>query len=121
MSSSVLRRFRAYVLLILLGSVGGLIGCGGGNAASDVEVIEPRLVQTPSGQRAFTGTLVNQGARPISIAQIEVALYDDTGSEVETIRFEVEDIPAGDSSAFSNRIDSDRPFSQAQVQNVMTP
>ncbi len=95
--------------------------CESGDGADNVEIANPRLVQTPGGQRAFTGTLVNTGAKPISIAQVEVALYDDSGSEIETVRIEVENIPAQDSMDFSGTIDSDRAFSQAQVKSVMTP
>lgn len=84
-------------------------------------MIEPRLVQTSEGQRAFSGTLVNPGSQTIPVAQVEVALYDDSGSEIETVRIEVEDIPAGDSLEFSGPIDSDRTFSQAQVKSVLTP
>lgn len=107
--------------ILLLVGAGVLGGCGSGEGADGVEITNPRLVQTPGGQRAFSGTLVNTGSRLIPIAQVEVALYDDTGSEIETIRIEVEDIPAQDSVDFSGTIDSDRAFSQAQVKSVLTP
>lgn len=117
------RRLSPDVLLsiLLLAGASVLGGCGSGGGAKGVEITNPRLMQTPGGQRAFTGTLVNTGSQPISIAQVEVALYDDSGSEIETIRIEVEDIPAQDSLDFSGTIDSDRAFSQAQVKSVMTP
>ena len=117
------RRLSRGLLLVLffLGGASVLGACGSDGGADGVEVTNPRLMQTPGGQRAFTGTLVNTGAQPISIAQVEVALYDDSGSEIETIRIEVEDIPAQDSVDFSGTIDSDRAFSQAQVKSVMTP
>jgi hypothetical protein len=53
--------------------------------------------------------------------QIEVALYDDEGSSVETIQIEVDDVPARDSLDFKSRIDSDQAFTQAQVQRVLAP
>lgn len=84
-------------------------------------MIEPRLVKTPDGKRAFSGTLVNSGPSGITIAQVEVALYDDEGSPVETVRMEVKDIPARDSVEFSETIDSNRSFRQAQVKSVFTP
>lgn len=109
-------------VLFLFGVGGGLLACGSGqDGGSEVEVIEPRLVQTPDGKRAFTGTLVNQGAQRLSIVQVEVALYDENGSPVETVRIEVKDIPAQDSVDFSGTIDSDQSFRQAQVKSVLTP
>lgn len=117
-SSAVRALVVAFIAGILAAS---LSGCGSGQGAEDVEVIEPRLVKTQSGQRSFMGVLVNNRTGPISIAQIEVALYDDDGSEVETILVELTNIPAQDSVSFSKEIDSDRPFQQAQVQQVLTP
>jgi len=78
-------------------------------------------MMTPNGERSFTGTLVNRRSSTISIAQIDVALYDDRGSEVETVRIEVKDVPPQDSVDFSEKIDSDRSFSQAQVKSILTP
>jgi len=99
-----------------------MFACGGEEGSTEgVTVVQPRLVQTPNGERSFTGTLVNQRSNAISIAQVEVALYDDRGSPVERIQIEVRDIPAQDSVDFSGKIDSDRPFSQAQVQSILTP
>jgi hypothetical protein len=57
----------------------------------------------------------------LSIAEVEVALYDENGSSVETVRIEVKDIPAQDSVDFSGPIDSDQSFRQAQVKSVLTP
>ena len=108
---------------VLVGAIGlGVLACGDEEGTTeDVTVVAPRLVQTPNGERAFTGTLVNPRSNTISIAQIEVALYDDRGSPVETIQIEVRDVPAQDSVDFSSRIDSDQIFSQAQVQSILTP
>lgn len=119
---TVFVRVLGYVRFALLLGVAGLalVGCGS-EETNNVEVIEPGLVKTPGGERSFTGTLVNNGSRPISIAQVEVVLYDESGSVVETIRIEVEEIPAQDSIEFSQRIDSDQSFSQAQVKSVLTP
>jgi hypothetical protein len=113
-----------FVLPVVLAGVLGLAGlaCGSDREATEgVTVVAPRLVQTPNGDRAFTGTLVNRRSSAISIAQVEVALYDDRGSPVETIQIEVRDVPAQDSVDFSGKIDSDRVFSQAQVQSILTP
>lgn len=113
---------RLLAILFVAGGLGlGSLGCGDEGEMEDVEVIDPQLTKTPSGTRSFRGTLVNSRPRALSIAQIEVELYDESGSPVETIRFEVKDIPAEDSVSFSETIDSDRPFSQAQVKSILTP
>lgn len=113
---------RVLQVIIVVGAIGLSLGaCGDQQSSTDVRVENPRLVQTPSGERSFVGTLVNDRSRSLSIVQIEVALYDDEGSPVETIRLEVKDVAAQDSVEFSETIDSDRPFQQAQVQSVLTP
>lgn len=117
-------RFPARILFIALvaGAVGlVMLACGDNPASKGIDVVNPRLIKTSNGQRAFTGTLVNRRSTAISIAQVEVALYDDEGSPVETIRIEVKDVPAQDSVTFSGKIDSAQPFRQAQVQSVLTP
>ena len=99
----------------------GLLGACGGDTNREVEVAEPRLVQTPDGQRVFAGTLVNQGASTIGIAEVEVALYDDQGARIETMRIQVQDVPPQDSVEFNQTIDSDRPIQQAQVREILIP
>lgn len=119
--SSVLSLF-SFVLASVVLAGGLLTACGNDESSSDdVEVVEPRLVELPSGDRAFTGTLVNHRSNTLSIAQIEVGLYDDAGSRVETMRFEVNDVPPQDSVQFNQTIDSDASIQQAQVQGILTP
>ncbi len=119
-------RFRSPVRLLLIALVAGTLGlgflaCGDNQSTKGVDVVNPRLVQTPNGDRSFTGTLVNRRSKALSIAQVEVALYDEGGSPVETVRFDVKDVPAQDSVSFSEKIDSDRAFTQAQVQSILAP
>ena len=99
----------------------GLLGACGGDTNQNAKVVEPRLVQTPDGQRVFAGTLVNQGASTIGIAEVEVALYDDQGARIETMRIQVQDVPPQDSVEFNQTIDSDRPIQQAQVREILIP
>jgi hypothetical protein len=117
------RSYRALLFGLFVGAAGlAILACEGEEAKTgDVDVANPRLVQTSNGERSFTGTLVNRRSSTISIAQIEVALYDDRGSEVETVRIEVKDVPPQDSVDFSGTIDSDRAFRQAQVKRILTP
>lgn len=107
-------------LFLGVAAVGMTAGCGSGQQGG-VAVIEPQLVQTPDGQRAFAGQLVNQRSQLLPVVQVTVALYDDNGSRVETVQVEVNDVPARDTVSFSGVIDSDRAFRQAQVQSILTP
>jgi len=122
MISSFVVRLRPLCLLAAIVLLAGVLGaCGGNDGRTDATVTNPRLVQTPNGQRSFAGTLVNQGTSTIGIAEIEVALYDDRGARIETMRIQVQDVPPNDSTEFSQRIDSDRPIHQAQVQQILIP
>lgn len=111
--------FRFVVAVLVVGLLGA---CGGdGNGKENAEVVQPELVQTPSGERLFTGTLVNQGNSTIGIAEVEVGLYDGEGSRIETMRIQVQDISPSDSVDFNQTIDSDQPIQQAQVQGILIP
>ena len=114
---------RPVLRVFLAGMLGlGMLACGSENKTTEgVTVVEPRLVETPNGERAFAGTLVNRRSSTLSIVQIEVALYDEKGAPVETIQIDVRDVPAQDSVSFSHSIDSDQAFRQAQVQSILTP
>lgn len=109
------------VCLFLCGVAAGItVGCGSGQQGG-LTVIEPQLVRTPDGQRAFSGHFVNQRSQLLPVVQVTVALYDDNGARVETVQIEVNDVPARDTVSFSGVIDSDRAFRQAQVQGILTP
>ena len=120
MTATVLRfpLFLVFTAVLLAGLLGA---CGGDGTQKDAKVANPRLVQTPDGQRVFAGTLVNQGASTIGIAEVEVALYDDQGSRIETMRIQVQDVTPGDSVEFNQTVDSDQPIQQAQVREILIP
>lgn len=122
MISRVLRCGRSSFLFVVIALGVGLIGaCGGDSSGRSAEIVSPRLVQTPGGERLFAGTLVNTGSATIGVAEIEVALYDDGGARIETMRIQVQDVPPTDSLEFTETIDSDRPIQQAQVQQILIP
>lgn len=122
MISTCLRHSGLALLTTIVVLLGGLLGaCGGDEKSRDAKITNPRLVQTTGGQRVFAGTLVNKGTSTITIAEIEVALYNADGSRIETMRIKVEDIPPEDSAKFSKTIASTRPIQQAQVQRVLIP
>jgi len=112
-------------LMLLAVAVAGMVvlgACGGDEGeTTDATVVEPQLLQSETGERIFAGTLVNQGSSTIGIAEVEVALYDDQGTRIETMRIQVQDVSPGDSAAFNQTIDSNRPIQQAQVQQILAP
>ena len=112
---------RPLPLLVAFGIAALAGACGGDSGGEDATVVEPRLVQTPNGQRVFAGALVNQGSSTVGIAEVEVGLYNGQGSRIETMRIQVQDVSPGDSVEFSQTIDSDRPIQQAQVQEILIP
>lgn len=122
-SFSPVSHLRLPAFIVVSTVVVGLLGACGSDTSgrTNAEVVQPGLVQTPSGERLFRGTLVNQGNSTIAIAEIEVALYDDDGSRIETMRIQVQDVSPSDSMGFSQTIDSDRPIQQAQVQQILVP
>ena len=122
-SFSSVSHLRRPVLTVVVTVLVGLLGACGSDAGerTDAEVVQPRLVQTPGGDRLFRGTLVNQSNSTIAIAEVEVALYDDEGSRIETMRIQVQDVPPSDSTEFSQTINSDRSIQQAQVQEILIP
>jgi hypothetical protein len=122
-ASSSVSHLRLAAVVVVVTVLVGLLGACGDDASDqmDAEVVQPGLVQTPSGERLFRGTLVNQARSTIAIAEVEVALYDDEGSRIETMRIQVQDVSPRDSAEFSQTIDSDRPIQQAQVQEILIP
>lgn len=118
------RRLVARVLVLCVVS-GALVACGGGNgqpSAQNMSIEDPSLVTvTDTGERAFSATLINNNKKKVSIAQVSVALFDQSGARVGTTTIEVEDIAAGESKKFSGPLDTDAPVAQAQVQSVMIP
>jgi len=113
---------RSWLLCAIVGLMALCVGaCGEEGESNDATVAEPQLLQTETGERIFAGTLVNQGSSTIGIAEVEVALYGDQGSKIETMRIQVQDVSPGDSAQFNQTIDSDRPIQQAQVQEILIP
>lgn len=122
---SLTRSVRPLVFAVcLVFAAGFVVACGSGgddSSGGEISVVDPRLVQLPDGSRAFSGVLVNGRSKAIDVAQVEIALYNDQGGKVETMRIQVDKIAPGDSAQFKGTINSGQPFSQAQVQRVLTP
>ena len=125
MYSVIMRtRLSGIVIAVSLLLIGGFsMGCGGGasSRAEEIDVRDFRYVEQPNGDREFSGEVHNTGDADISIVQIEVSLFDETGSEVGTQYIEVEDVPADDSRPFTQALTHNGPVGQARVNGVMVP
>ncbi|PEN13853.1 hypothetical protein CRI94_07265 [Longibacter salinarum] len=117
---------RALAAMVLLALMTWTTGCGNsgqqGVSASRLDVSNTRLVTiTETGERSFSGTLINENSKAVSIVQVDVALYDETGARVGTTMIEVEDVPANSEKDFSGALDVDYPVAKARVLSVATP
>jgi len=119
---SLLRCLPALLLVI---AVGVFAACNTSDAqvsASKLDVTNPRLVTVQeTGERSFSGTLINDNKQAITIVQVDVALYDQTGARVGTQMIEVEDVPADGEKDFRGVLDVDFPVQRARVISVATP
>lgn len=99
-------------------------GCGGSDASSaqKLDVKEPKLVTLQeSGERSFSGVLVNGNSAKLGIVQVEVALYDRAGARIGTTTIEVEDVPANSEKSFSGPLDTDATVAKARIRSLMVP
>lgn len=118
---TALRRLLGLVLILGMGALG--IGCGdsGESAAQHLDVKSFRYVQQPNGDLEFTGEVHNTGSSRVAVAQVEVSLFNETGTQVGTQHIEVEDIPAGGAKGFTQGLTHDQAVSQARVKSIMAP
>jgi len=118
-------RSTAFTLAILILSLLLATACNTSDAqvsASKLDVTNPRLVTVQeTGERSFSGTLINDNKQAITIVQVDVALYDQTGARVGTQMIEVEDVPADGEKDFRGVLDVDFPVQRARVISVATP
>lgn len=118
-------RSTAFTLAILILSLLLATACNTSDAqvsASKLDVTNPRLVTVQeTGERSFSGTLINSNKQAITIVQVDVALYDQTGARVGTQMIEVEDVPADGEKNFRGVVDVDFPVQRARVISVATP
>ncbi len=115
---------RLWILALAVAGCVALSGCGtsSSSSAQNLDVKELKLVTLEStGERSFSGILVNKNSKTLSIVQIEVALYDEGGSRVGTTTIEVEDVPANGEKEFQGPLDTDVPVAGARVRSLMAP
>jgi len=116
-------RYLSALLLVL--TVGVFAACNTSDAqvsATKLDVTSPRLVTVQeTGERSFSGTLINNNQQAITIVQVDVALYDQTGARVGTQMIEIDDVPADGEKKFKGVLDVDFPVQRARVISVATP
>ena len=115
---------RLWILVLAVAGGLALSGCGNssGSSAQNLDVKDLKLVTLEStGERSFSGILVNKNSKALSIVQVEVALYDDGGSRVGTTTIEVENVPANGEKEFRGPLDTDVAVAGARVRSLMAP
>jgi len=112
-------------LAILMLSLLLATACGNSEARvspKKIDVEEPRLVTvSDTGERSFSGTLINKNKKSITVVQVDVALYDAAGLRVGTTAIEVEDVPGDGKKPFSGVLDTDADVARARVVSVAVP
>lgn len=114
--NDVLKTLRWGAVLLLLGL---LAGCGGEQARLDAEVEDFRLLREEDGTQIVRGVLFNPSTRPISTAQVEVALFQGSTEAAETIRFEVRDVAPGERKPFRQTVDTALELTGASVKQIL--
>lgn len=117
---------RALFFVLLMVVAGLATACSNSDAqevsARNLDVTNPRLVTVEeTGERSFSGTLVNDNKKDVSIVQVDVGLYDQTGARVGTTMIEVENVPANGKKNFKGPLSVDFPVAKARVLSVATP
>ena len=125
MCSVVMRTLlsQSFIALSILFMSGLVAGCGGDGSppSENIEVRDFRYVEQPNGDREFSADVHNTGSENISIVQLEVTLFDQTGAQIGTQQIEVEDIPANGSRSFTQPLTHAGAVGQARVSSVMVP
>jgi len=115
---------RLVALAILAGLVLSLSACGDSNASSarKMDVKDPRLVRVQeTGDRSFSGILVNGNSQAVKLAQVSVALYGASGTRIGTSTIQVQNVPANGEKKFSGPLDTDVDVAQARVRSITIP
>ena len=110
------------ILVLLAFVLGGVISCGGEENGHDVVRVEDlRYRLLPGGARILTGILVNERDEMLTVAQIEVSLFDSDNRRISSMFVVVYDIAAGGRRDFREAVDSDLDVQGARVRNIILP
>ena len=108
------------VLLVLSGLI---VGCGSSTTDSQkrVKVQNVSYMLHPGGARILTGEVKNLSSEDISIAQVEISLFDADNRKVESLNVVVRDILAGGIVSFREAVNSDFDIRGARARAVFIP
>lgn len=100
-----------------------LAACGSADPeaepAARVSVEDFTFSLLPGGARILTGSLYNPAASPITVAQIQVSLFDENNRRVGKMNVEVRDIPAEGRRGFRAAVQGDEDVHGARVRSVL--
>ena len=110
------------ILIITSLLSGSLVSACSEETKSDsapLDVLDLQLRVHPGGARILTGRLVNRSSDPVSVAQIQVTLFDADNRPVSGMSVVLHDIPPGDEVSFREPVDSDLDVQGARVKNIL--
>ena len=88
---------------------------------SQINVQNLRYRLLPGGARILTGTVVNDGDDPVSVAQIDVSLFDEDNRRISSMLVVVQNIEARGEKSFRMAVDVDLPIHGARVKSIIIP
>jgi len=112
--------------LLVLWLAGGLLltlpGCtDNAQTRSQINVQDLRYRLLPGGARILTGTVVNDGEEPVSVAQIDVSLFDEDNRRISSMFVVVLNIEARGHKNFRKAVDVDLQIHGARVRGIIVP
>ncbi len=87
------------------------------DAGSTVTIEDVSFQMMPGGERMITGRFVNNSAKNIGRAQLQVALYDEHNRSIGMMLVVVDDVGARSEKTFRHHVDSDA--EGARVRSIM--
>jgi Protein of unknown function (DUF3426) len=88
---------------------------------SDLEVVDLELNSHPGGARILTGSLFNHSGMNLTVAQIQITLFDADNRAVSSMSVVLHDISANTTQSFRQAVDSDLDVSGARVRQILIP
>ena len=111
-----------FILIIAFLLTGSLVSACSDETKSEsapLEVLDLQLRVHPGGARILTGRLVNRSSDPVSVAQIQITLFDADNRPVSGMSVVLHNIPPGDGISFREPVNSDKDVQGARVKNIL--
>lgn len=114
---------RRGILPVALAALMVFSGCSGeeSTATAALGVSELKLQYHPGDARILTGVLDNPRDERVTVAQIQVTLFDADNRGIAEMSVVVHDIPAHGSQSFREPVDSDLDVQGARVKQIILP